>query len=80
MNSISEFIQNYLGFSPTSQEKLLSTIIVIVAWLIVDKLIKKFIFDKIDDYTVRYQWQKIVKYITVIFAIMLTYQNLVWCI
>jgi small-conductance mechanosensitive channel len=71
MNTISEFIQDYLGFSPSSQEKLLSTFIVIVGWLIVDKLIKKFIFDKIDDYTIRYQWQKIVKYITVILAIML---------
>ena len=71
MNNISEFIQEYLGFSPASQEKILSTIIVIVAWFIVDRLIKKFVFDKIDDYTVRYQWQKIVKYITVILAIML---------
>ena len=71
MNNISEFIQNYFGFSPTSQEKLLSTFIVIIAWLIVDRLIKKFVFDNIDDYTVRYQWQKIVKYITVILAIML---------
>ena len=71
MNTISEFIQDFLGFSPSSQEKLLSTITVIVAWLIIDRLIKKFVFDNIDDYTVRYQWQKIVKYITVILAIML---------
>lgn len=71
MNTISEFIQDYLGFSPASQEKLLSTFVVIIAWLILDRLIKKFVFDNIDDYTIRYQWQKIVKYITVILTIML---------
>ena len=69
MNRISEFIQNVLGFTPPTQEKLFSTIIVILIWLIVDKLLKKFVFENIDDYTLRYQWQKIVKYITVILAI-----------
>ena len=69
MNSISEFIQNLLGFTPPTQEKLLSTITVILVWLVFDKLIKKIVFEKIDDHTIRYQWQKIVKYITVVLAI-----------
>jgi small-conductance mechanosensitive channel len=71
MKNISDFIENILGFSPATQEKLLSSIIVIVIWLIFDKLLKKVVFEKIDDYTLRYQWQKIVKYVTVIFAIIL---------
>lgn len=70
MKSISEFIQNVLGFTPTTQEKFFETILVIFIWLTVDKLLKKFVFEKIDDYTIRYQWQKIVKYITVIFTIL----------
>jgi len=69
MKNISDFIQNLLGFGPVMQEKILQTIIVIVGWIIFDKLVKKFVFDNIDDYTLRYQWQKIVKYITVILAI-----------
>ena len=69
MKTISDFIQNHLGFSPESQEKILSTFIVILIWFIFDKIIKKVVFEKIDDYTLRYQWQKIIKYITVILAI-----------
>lgn len=69
MKSISEFIQNVLGFTPTTQEKFFETILIIFIWLAVDKLLKKFVFEKIDDYTIRYQWQKIVKYITVILTL-----------
>ena len=71
MENSSDFIQNLLGLSPETQEKLFSTLIVIIGWLILDKLLKKFVFDKIDDYTLRYQWQKIVKYLTVTLAIIL---------
>ena len=71
MKAISDFIQNLLGFHPETQEKLLITIIVIIGWFILDKLLKKLVFDKLDDYTLRYQWQKITKYITVILLIML---------
>lgn len=69
MKSISEFIQDVLGFTTTTQEKLFETILIIFVWLAIDKLLKKFVFEKIDDYTIRYQWQKIVKYITVILII-----------
>jgi len=71
MKTISDFIQNMLGFGPEIQGKILSTIIFVVIWFLLDRLLKKLIFDKIDDYTLRYQWQKIVKYITAIIMIML---------
>ena len=71
MNNITEFIQNLLGFTPETQEKLLSSIIVVVGWFILDTLLKRLVFDKVEDYTLRYQWQKIVKYITVILVIIL---------
>jgi small-conductance mechanosensitive channel len=71
MKNSSDFIQNLLGLSPETQEKIFSTLIVIIGWLILDKLLKKLVFDKIDDYTLRYQWQKIVKYLTVTLAIIL---------
>lgn len=71
MKAINDFIQNLLGLSPETQEKLFSSILVIIGWFVLDKLLKRFVFDKIDDYTFRYQWQKIVKYITVILVIIL---------
>lgn len=71
MNKISEFIQDLLGLTPESQEKIFSTLIVIIGWLILDKVLKKFVFEKVEDFTLRYQWQKIIKYITVILAIVL---------
>lgn len=71
MKGISELIQNLLGFHPETQEKLLTSLLVIIGWFILDKLLKKLIFDKLDDYTLRYQWQKITKYLTVILLIIL---------
>jgi small-conductance mechanosensitive channel len=66
-----QFIQNTLGLSPEFQSNLFATLIVIIVWLILDRTIRKFVIEKIDDYTLRYQWQKIIKYITVILAIIL---------
>lgn len=71
MKAISDLIQNLLGFHPETQEKLLTSIVVIIGWIILDKLLKKLVFDKLDDFTLRYQWQKITKYLTVILLIIL---------
>ncbi|MCB0748127.1 MAG: mechanosensitive ion channel family protein [Ignavibacteriae bacterium] len=68
---MTDLIQNFLGFSPASQSKILNTIVVIVIWFIFDRVFKKIALDKIDDLTSRYQWQKIVKYTTVILVIIL---------
>ena len=71
MKNLSDIIQDLLGLTPVTQDKILQTLIVIVGWFIIDKLLKKFVFDKIDDFTLRYQWQKIVKYLTVTLVIIL---------
>jgi small-conductance mechanosensitive channel len=39
--------------------------------LLFDRILKKVVFEKIDDLTLRYQWQKVVKYLTVILAVIL---------
>ncbi|MCB0731005.1 MAG: mechanosensitive ion channel [Ignavibacteriae bacterium] len=71
MDTITNLIQQSLGISPEFQSKFLNTFIIIFIWLILDRILKRIVFDKIDDLTLRYQWQKIIKYITVILAIML---------
>jgi len=71
METLSEIIQQSLGLSPAFQSKLLNSIIIIVVWLIIDRILKKVVFEKIVDLTLRYQWQKVVKYLTVILAIIL---------
>lgn len=68
---MTDVIQNFLGFSPESQSKILNTIVVIIIWFVFDRVFKKIALDKIDDLTSRYQWQKIVKYTTVILVIIL---------
>ena len=49
MKNISDFIQNLLGLNPETQEKLFSSVIVIIGWFILDKLLKKFVFEKVDN-------------------------------
>lgn len=71
METITELIQQSLGISPTLQNKMFNTILIIFIWLVLDRVLKRAIFDKIDDLTFRFQWQKIIKYITVIFALIL---------
>lgn len=68
---MTEIIQHALGISPDYQTKIFTTILLIVAWFVLDRFIRKVILDKIDDFTLRYQWQKIVKYITVILVIII---------
>lgn len=61
---MTELFQNLFGISQVYQTKILFSLLVIFAWFLIDRLLRKFIFSKIDDLTLRYQWQKIVKYIT----------------
>jgi small-conductance mechanosensitive channel len=68
---MSKFIEQYLGLTENFQFNILYTLIVIISWWVIDRTIKKFLFDKIEDIVIRYQWQKIVKYLTVILAIIL---------
>lgn len=68
---INELIENYLGISSSLQLKIIYTVIILlISWLI-QKAFFKFVIDKFDDIKVRYQWKKIVKYIVVIFSMLL---------
>ena len=60
-----EFVKTYLGLSVEVQGKIFESLFVILIFLVLQKLIKKFAISKIQDIKVRYQWQKISLYITV---------------
>jgi len=66
---MSKLIETYLGITPDLQSKLLDTLIIILVFWIIQRLITRFVVEKIDDITIRYQWRKIVKYLSAILAI-----------
>jgi len=75
MNSISNFIQEFLGVSPKLLENLFfSVIIIFFAWLI-QKLIIHFLIEKLDDIKIRYQWKKIIKYLVIFFAFIFLFRT-----
>lgn len=69
-----ELIQNTLNISSEYQGKLFLTFIIILSWFIFDRFFKKVVLNKIDDFTLRYQWQKIEKYITVIITLIFLFR------
>lgn len=71
MHPIIYFIQNTFGISPNIQIKIFYTIIAVLIWKALEKLLKRIIFDRIEDVTLRYQWQKIVKYFIVFLIILI---------
>lgn len=62
VNNITGFIERVMGISPELQEKIFSTLLIIVVVTIISRSIKKLLHRKMDDITVRYQWLKIVQY------------------
>lgn len=69
ITNIVDLIEEYLGISPDLQEKLFTTFIIIFVITLISRSIKKILHRKVDDITVRYQWQKIIQYIGVFFII-----------
>ncbi|MBL1213949.1 MAG: mechanosensitive ion channel family protein [Ignavibacteriae bacterium] len=68
---MSNLIEQYLGIGPALQSKLLATFIIILAVYILQRLVVKFLLKAIDEITIRYQWQKIILYTSVIIAVIL---------
>ncbi len=66
---MSEFIEKYLGLSPEIQSKILLSIITVFVIWIIQRIIIRLAINRIEDPPVRYQWQKVVKYIAVTLAI-----------
>ena len=73
---MTEFIRNIFGLEPNLQLKILNTVILIAVFYSILKLLTKFFIEKIEDISIRYQWQKISRYIS--FFIVLIILSRVW--
>jgi len=69
VKNVTGFIEKILGVSPEMQEKIFSTMLIILVLTIISRSIKKLLHRKVDDITVRYQWSKIVQYTSVFFIL-----------
>ncbi|MCF8241791.1 MAG: mechanosensitive ion channel family protein [Melioribacteraceae bacterium] len=65
-----QIIEDFFGVAPDTQLKFLYSFVIILVFWVILRLLKKFVVEKIDDMTVRYQWQKIVQYSTVFIALL----------
>ena len=64
MNSIYRWIENTLGLSPSTSANMFVSILVIVAFTILNRIIGYIIFKKTEDAYVRYRWRKAQDYFT----------------
>ncbi len=69
MEKISALIEKYLGISPSIQSNIVFSFLIILVFYLIKRLVEKFILEKIDDVSVRYQWKKFSHYIVVALAI-----------
>jgi len=67
--TLSELIQRYLGFSPYAQSNILLSLITIIILWFSQRLVIRLIISRIEDPPIKYQWQKIIKYIAVLLGI-----------
>ncbi len=65
------FFQSYLGIMPDTQTKIFVSIITVATIWLVQRFIIKVIISRIEHLPVRYQWQKIIKYISVTIVLIL---------
>ena len=70
-----QFLENNLGLSPVLQYKIIVSILIIIVFLIIQRLLKKLLIHRIVDLKVRYQWQKISLYLAV-FLIIISLSNI----
>jgi small-conductance mechanosensitive channel len=65
---MSTLIEQYLGIGPELQSKLFLTFIIIVSVYLLQRIVVRFFLKAIDELAIRYQWQKIILYLSVIIA------------
>lgn len=73
---MTELLYKYLGLSATLQTKIFTTLFFILIWWVFDRIFKRIIFEKIEDVSIRYQWQKTAKYSTVF--LLLLFLSRIW--
>jgi small-conductance mechanosensitive channel len=66
---MSSLIEQYLGIGPDLQSKLLITFIIVITVYFFQRIVVKYFLKAIDGLAIRYQWQKIILYISVLIAV-----------
>lgn len=64
MENIYTWLEEVTGLSPLMISKLLKSIIIIIGFVIVNKLISRYVFKRTEDVYTRYRWRKTQDYIT----------------
>ena len=62
-------LQHYFGLSPDVQSKLFESIFAILIIFLLQRIIRRFLFTRVQDLKMRYQWQKISLYLAVFLVI-----------
>lgn len=64
MENIYQLIEQVIGLSPEHSSKLLKSIIIILGFIIVNKIINRIVISKTEDVYARYRWRKTQDYLT----------------
>jgi small-conductance mechanosensitive channel len=62
METISTWLHTYLGIDPAAQQKLLISLLIVVALWVIHRLLLNSVVQRIKDLERRYQWQKALGY------------------
>jgi small-conductance mechanosensitive channel len=68
---LAKLIHEFLGISISAQTKIFSSIVIIIIFVIVEKMIKRFLIDRIEDSQIRFRIRKISSYTFVTIAFLL---------
>ncbi len=71
MENFYDWIHQILGFSPVFTAKLLKSIIVILGFILLNKIISRIVSSNTEDVYYRYKWRKTQDYITFFFGILI---------
>ncbi len=64
MENFYQWIEQIIGLSPGHSSKLLKSIIIILGFIIINKIINRIVISKTEDVYYRYRWRKTQDYIT----------------
>jgi len=76
METISTWLHAYLGIDPAAQQKLLISLLIVVALWVIHRLLLNSVVQHIKDLERRYQWQKALGYTFTTFGVLTV--SLVW--
>jgi small-conductance mechanosensitive channel len=64
MNNFFEWVEQLTGLSPELTAKFIKSLLIILGFILINKIINKIVFSKTEDVYYRYKWRKTQDYIT----------------